>query len=214
MSASPNISISMVSVEVPIDLPAAEAKRRPMQDIDCTVSLELGHADCQVWDNVTFTACGKHYPYDRAARPAYRMIYDGCRLTDIPYFPLVFRYLSEQYVANRANPLGAFLRTVVFAMERDLAERDGSSVYFAEADGRVKIGWSSKVATRIAQLQTGNASPIRLLAIEPGGRALERQLHERFADARVGGEWFALTPDLQAYVAALSRPVLIAEGAA
>jgi hypothetical protein len=91
-------------------------------------------------------------------------------------------------------------------MENDLAHRDGSSVYFAEAGRRVKIGWSTRVATRLAQLQTGSADPIRLLGTEPGGRALERRLHERFASARISGEWFEPTPELLAYVGALGSP--------
>lgn len=124
------------------------------------------------------------------------------QLADAPFFGAVFRHLAEQHAANRSNPIGAFLLPCVEAMDAFVATRHGSSVYFAACGERVKIGWSTKVSTRIAQLQTGSPDPIRLLATTPGGRKLERQLHERFAAARVAGEWFDLTPELRELIAA------------
>lgn len=124
------------------------------------------------------------------------------QLVDAPFFGAVFRHLVEQHAANRSNPIGAFLRPCVEAMDAFVETRQGSSVYFAGCDDRVKIGWSRKVATRIAQLQTGSASPIRLLGTTPGGRGLERRLHEQFASARLHGEWFELTPELRAHIEA------------
>lgn len=125
-------------------------------------------------------------------------------LTSMPFFDAVFRHLVDQHAANRGNPVGEFLAPCVTAMEAYVAARDGSSVYFAASGPNwVKIGWSKQVATRIAQLQTGSPSPIRLLATTPGGRGLERRLHEQFASARVNGEWFELTPALREYIEAL-----------
>lgn len=185
----PSLSITMVSLTVPI--------------AGGDIHLEIGAHDCRVWDGVGYTLCGQLFPFDTDGHHAHQALYGDAKLTDIPHFSEVFAYLSQQHAANRANPLGVFIRPAVEAMERALAERDGSCVYFAEADGRVKIGWSRKVATRIAQLQTGSAAPITLLGTTPGGVALERRLHQQFAAARVAGEWFEATPELRAYVEAL-----------
>lgn len=124
------------------------------------------------------------------------------QLADAPFFAAVRRYLVEQYVAHRRNPIGAFLLPCVEALDAFEAKRHGSSVYFAACGQRVKIGWSTKVTTRIAQLQTGSPEPIRLLGTTPGGLKLERQLHQQFAGARVHGEWFDLTPELRQHIEA------------
>lgn len=77
------------------------------------------------------------------------------------------------------------------------------AVYFVRAgdSNAVKIGWSTDVARRIAELQTANAAPLHLLATMAGTMVTERSLHSRFAHARTredGGEWFDLraAPDL------------------
>lgn len=195
MTNDPKIRIATVVVTVPIDIPASKHHL----EYGPRVSLELLDDGCRVWDEVDFTDCGTSYTFadDRA-----RWVENGSdRLPDIPYFDQVYRYLVEQYAANRANPLGKFLAPAVEAMDRSVAKRDGSRVYFARAGDRIKVGWSKNVATRIAQLQTGNPDPIQLLATTPGGRSLEREVHSRFADARVTGEWFSATPELLAYIA-------------
>ena len=77
----------------------------------------------------------------------------------------------------------------------------GFAVYFiADGTGHVKIGVSNDVPARMAQLQTGNPTRLRLLAVCPGGEPLERQLHRQFAHVRAEGEWFRLTADLQAVI--------------
>lgn len=134
---------------------------------------------------------------------AFRWMYSHFpQLTDAPFFGAVYRHLVEEYARHRSNPIGDFLAPVVKALDAFAETRHGSSVYFAETAGRVKIGWSTKVATRIAQLQTGSPTPIRLLGTTPGGRGLERRLHERFAAWRVSGEWFDLTSELREHIEA------------
>jgi hypothetical protein len=79
----------------------------------------------------------------------------------------------------------------------------------------VKIGYAAKrsylsdAATafeRMSLLQTGCPFELELLAICPGDRAAEAALHERFSDARIRGEWFAITPEIRAHVALLEKP--------
>lgn len=65
------------------------------------------------------------------------------------------------------------------------------NVYFVFADGAIKIGYSANVSKRMAQLQTGAASKLKLLAIYPGAdRAIEKRFHELFKEYRLEGEWF------------------------
>jgi hypothetical protein len=78
-------------------------------------------------------------------------------------------------------------------------------VYFARAaGGPIKIGLSRSPQLRIDHLATGSPEDLRLLAVVPGNRERERQLHERFAAHRVRGEWFAPEPELLDFIGALA----------
>lgn len=183
--------ISIVQVDVPIDPP----KRRKHAGA-CSVILELDTAGCRVWDSVDYTDCSESYNFTEPTNP----VLASKPLTDMPYFNEVFKHLTNEYAIHRKNPLGDFLRHAVTAMQAALAAKQGFCVYFAQAGDRIKIGWSKNVATRVAQLQTGNAAPIKLLGVVPGGRAKEREIHDLFASVRVGGEWFTATTELLAYI--------------
>lgn len=61
-------------------------------------------------------------------------------------------------------------------------------------NGLIKIGKADNVARRLAQLQTGNASLLLLIASGSGGHELEGHLHYRLKRLRVRGEWFRLRP--------------------
>ncbi|MCX4967057.1 GIY-YIG nuclease family protein [Streptomyces sp. NBC_00654] len=67
-----------------------------------------------------------------------------------------------------------------------------SYVYVIGSAGssRVKIGTSVCPEKRLKELQTGNPDRLDVLWYTPGGRELEAQLHQAFADQRVEGEWF------------------------
>lgn len=199
MPAQPTLGITMVSVRVPIEPP--HGKRKGADD-DPNIALEIHANGLRVWDSVNYSICAD--PYSFADAPSPLIGHTRNDLPDIPHFNAVYRYVAEQYVANRTNPLGKFLAPAVEAMDAALAARHGTSVYFAASGSRIKIGWSARVTARLAQLQTGNPDPVRLLATTPGGRALERRLHERFADARLAGEWFEATPELTTYIEQLA----------
>jgi Meiotically up-regulated gene 113 len=73
----------------------------------------------------------------------------------------------------------------------------GEVVYLAEAEGigRWKIGRTVKVKRREAELQRQSPVPIRIvhtIETKESGN-LESRLHQRYAHARVIGEWFALS---------------------
>lgn len=80
-------------------------------------------------------------------------------------------------------------------------------VYFVvcEATSVVKIGFAKSVKKRMAQLQTANAYPLKLLgSIRVRGIeeavCTESKLHERFKHIRLNGEWFKATEELLQYI--------------
>ncbi|MFB8190644.1 GIY-YIG nuclease family protein [Microbacterium sp. NPDC055988] len=73
-------------------------------------------------------------------------------------------------------------------------------VYYIRYDDRVKIGTSWRPRQRLASIRHQE-----LLAFERGDRSVEQQRHREFATVREGGEWFTLTPELRAHIAALRR---------
>ena len=78
-------------------------------------------------------------------------------------------------------------------------------VYFiATADRtRVKIGVAMQPLRRLQQLQTGMADDIDILAVEAGDWERERELHARFSELHIRGEWFALKGALSEYIGTL-----------
>jgi hypothetical protein len=73
-------------------------------------------------------------------------------------------------------------------------------VYFIQAgqDGPIKIGVAADPLLRLDDLQVGSPVALTLLAAIPGGAVHERQLHARFAEGRIRGEWFSAdTPGLK-----------------
>lgn len=79
-------------------------------------------------------------------------------------------------------------------------------VYFLqERGGAIKIGFTeSSVRDRVADLQSGNPRPLRVLAEIQGGREEEGRWHERFDHLRIGGEWFEAAPELLEAIEAAS----------
>lgn len=86
----------------------------------------------------------------------------------------------------------------------DETEPKGSVVYFLAAwdVNRVKIGTTTRrgLPRRLHHLITASPIELKLLGYQDGGRRLERWLHEEFASARVGGEWFDMTPEIIRHV--------------
>lgn len=81
--------------------------------------------------------------------------------------------------------------------------RGNLMIYFIQDDSTlaIKIGFTDgDPELRLKSLQTGSAGGFHLLATVPGGQADERSLHERFAAARVRGEWFQPSPELLAHI--------------
>ena len=76
-------------------------------------------------------------------------------------------------------------------------------IYFVECESFVKIGTTTDIERRLTALATTNPFECRLIGLIEGGRATERELHERFADFRHKGEWFRLTDVLSAEIVSI-----------
>ena len=70
-------------------------------------------------------------------------------------------------------------------------------VYFIQADesGPIKIGFTADdPLRRLNQLQTGNASTLKLLGSIKGTAVEEKELHAELSEWRLQGEWFEPHP--------------------
>jgi hypothetical protein len=56
-------------------------------------------------------------------------------------------------------------------------------------------------------IRSGNPTQLRLLAVVPGGREVEQELHARFSHLRRRGEWFDRAPELLAEIERLANPI-------
>jgi len=102
--------------------------------------------------------------------------------------------LENQVIEAKRNEMK--YRRLYEAMSVDTPE--AGCVYIIKSPtGEYKIGKTKRLTTRIQQLQTGLPYKIEhvLSLVTPSMAKLERELHDAFADRRVGGEWFNLGDD-------------------
>ena len=91
-----------------------------------------------------------------------------------------------------------------------------TKVYFIQnvETRRIKVGFTtSSVNLRVAQLQTGSDSELRLLGVvtaDASRGTTESQLHLAFAEWQYRGEWF--TPEILPMVLAILRTPKAAQG--
>lgn len=78
-------------------------------------------------------------------------------------------------------------------------DRHGALVYFLANGGRVKIGFTKHLVSRLSALSLRDDAVLLLLQ---GGSSLERALHLRFEAYRIGdSEWFELAPEVIRFIA-------------
>ena len=105
---------------------------------------------------------------------------------------------DNESMSNRQMAHEAGVSTgTIGRMKSKLRSRDGAmySVYFITDGEYVKIGTAGNMATRISNLQTGNARELNLVKEIPcetknDANDLEKHFHEVFAHLHVRGEWF------------------------
>lgn len=93
---------------------------------------------------------------------------------------------------------GRISRSRSALLDRGLLVSADYVVYFAQADGRVKIGYSGATRNRMSDLTAEQGQVVRVLgmAFVPTpkvARKLEAKMHEVFASKHIEGEWFDLT---------------------
>lgn len=78
------------------------------------------------------------------------------------------------------------------------AQRRGKQGYvYCITDGEyLKIGYSVNPRKRVAELQTGNARPLSLVAYKPGTEADEAALHAKYIKKNALQEWFHIDGQL------------------
>lgn len=64
----------------------------------------------------------------------------------------------------------------------------------------IKIGWSSDVGKRLMRVQAGIPEKLKVLAIFPALPETEGNLHRRFAQLRLRGEWFRYEEPLDGWI--------------
>jgi len=75
-------------------------------------------------------------------------------------------------------------------------------VYFIQSidGGPVKIGSSNNPTKRLEELKIGSPVPLRIIGEIAGDEKREKQLHEKFKDCRLHGEWFSLNEVFKAFL--------------
>lgn len=74
-------------------------------------------------------------------------------------------------------------------------------VYFIGNGDKVKIGISVSPQARLKDMEVSNHGELKLLATIPGGRKRERELHRRFMQYHIRGEWFELVTPIKKFIA-------------
>lgn len=123
----------------------------------------------------------------------------------------MWRIVKEMRLEKGLSALGASGRKPGVAARRLAVmaptKRNVPHVYFVQngRSKRVKIGYSSHYRSRVGNIQSGTPDKLRLLGVVRGGKAVESELHKRFASYRISGEWFRFEGELAEYVQSLRK---------
>lgn len=103
------------------------------------------------------------------------------------HFERALDWRWEDFLRERAADIESGWSFEARQWDADAAE----VVYYLlrESDGLIKIGTSGVFRTRLSALRCEHG-PLRILATHRGDRAGEQNMHARFKDLRVDGEWF------------------------
>lgn len=65
-------------------------------------------------------------------------------------------------------------------------------IYFIQTkeSGKIKIGYSTSPDKRIKDLQIANPEKLELIGLLKGSKDYEKQIHQKFEELNIHGEWF------------------------
>lgn len=111
--------------------------------------------------------------------------------------------LGNELSSLMAIPTTPLPRPDAVAVESLLKGPHEEVVYFIANGGRVKVGFSTNLRSRLAALSLRKNN---VLAALEGGPELEQVLHAHFAEHRRGNtEWFDLAPEIVRYISETSK---------
>ena len=169
----------------------------PVSDPAFIVALQQAHAHIPYYQAVgCFEENGLSYYYkaDYSDDPYLLAIKKAYEENIIPVNEETYKRALD-YISGKA-----FLRTL-----KPSQVIDGYTYLMVDSNGLYKIGYSKDPATRLKKI-TSKANPVSIVCqIRNTNCAyLEYELHEKFHDSRVSGEWFALSADDVQYITALA----------
>ena len=86
-------------------------------------------------------------------------------------------------------------------------------IYFIQDGSYIKIGYAKYSAEeRLRSLQIGNPRPLTLVGTMLGDVEDELDLHAKFPDERVRGEWFKASDSLLGFIKANAMPLATKTG--
>lgn len=80
-------------------------------------------------------------------------------------------------------------------------------IYFVQAvnGGAIKIGYSANVLDRLKSLQCASPLKLQIIGLMKGSPLEERTLHNKFVEARLHGEWFDNSNELEGFISKLPK---------
>ena len=112
---------------------------------------------------------------------------DNVPIYNVPIKKILNRYLSmiDDNYFNDYTKLPKYL-------QREYEYADGLFVYFfANIEmGFCKIGCSKNVYERIKSINCSTPYEVKIISVIRGNYKLEKELHDKFSEYRLNGEWF------------------------
>jgi hypothetical protein len=94
---------------------------------------------------------------------------------------------EETDIARLSKAIGAIAKRATF-------------VYFIEMHGHIKIGITDNWKKRFSAIRSSSPFPVVVLLVLRRKVGLEKELHDKFADHRVRGEWFLDHPEIRMFI--------------
>lgn len=122
----------------------------------------------------------------------------------VPLTPELLDYLEKMEIRKARDQMHALDDHRATRKEQEKHRKENSWVYFIENGDRIKIGVSTDVVARATSLSLRWTD---VVAVIKGTAKLEKALHRRFAEERIGStEWFHDCPRIRDYIKRYAEP--------